>query len=177
MAPWLVGVASRAASRLPTTPRLALRDAGRNRLRAGTAVSAVLAAVAGAAAMGIWVASDSANAERHYVQTVPEGYVAVTVDHGAWPGGDFSTVEDALPTEMAVPMTGMAGWPCPFKRCSDWKVKQQTDPCSVVLSDAGSVCGLLVRKCLETLDVRRRTAYRALTGAEPSSTSQRPLPR
>jgi len=169
MAPWLVGFASRVASRLPTTPRLALRDAGRNRLRAGTAVAAVLAAVAGAAAMGIWVASDTANAERHHVPTVPEGYVAVTVDRGAWPGGDISAVEAALPTDVAVPMTSMGTRSCLYQRCSDWKVEQQADPCTTALSGNGSSCGYSFGSPWGPWMFGDGATYRALTGVEPSS--------
>jgi putative ABC transport system permease protein len=168
MAPWLVGLASRAASHLPTTPRLALRDAGRNRLRAGTAVAAVLAAVAGAAAMGIWVASDTANAVRHHVPAVPDGYVAVTVDRGTWPGGDISAVESALPTEVAVPMTSMGTRSCLYYRCSEWKVQQHVDPCAVT-SGNGSSCGFSFGSRWGPWMFGDGTTYRALTGVEPSS--------
>jgi putative ABC transport system permease protein len=168
LAPWLVGVASRAASRLPTTPRLALRDAGRNRLRAGTAVAAVLSAVAGAAAMGIWVASDNANAERHHVPIVPEGYVAVAVERGAWPGGDVSAVESALPTETAVAMSSMGRSSCLYERCAEWKVEQQVDPCVVSAGNDG-VCGYSFGSPWGPWIFGDGTTYRALTGVDPGS--------
>ncbi len=56
--PTLVGVLGRAGRLLPLTPRLALRDASRNRSSAAPAISAVMAAVAGSVALGVYVASD-----------------------------------------------------------------------------------------------------------------------
>lgn len=169
MAPWIVGAVSGFVSRLPTAPRIALRDAGRNRLRAGTAVSAVLAAVAGATAMGIWVASDSANTERHYVSTVPEGYVALTVERGQWPSNDVSAVEAALPTDRAVPMTGLPQSSCLYQRCSDWKVKQRANPCSTSLSGNGSGCGYSFGSPWRAWMYGDGATYLALTGAKPDA--------
>ncbi|MCZ3385586.1 MAG: ABC transporter permease [Actinomycetia bacterium] len=168
MAPWIVGAVSGFAARLPTAPRIALRDAGRNRLRAGTAVSAVLAAVAGATAMGIWVASDNANAERHYVSTVPEGYVALAVNRGQWPGDDVSVVEAALPTDRTVPMMGLPESSCLFQRCSDWKVEQHAKPCqpSVFTEETGS-CGYSFGSPWRAWMFGDGQTYRALTGAAP----------
>lgn len=169
LAPWLVGAASRMAARLPTAPRLALRDAGRNRMRAGTAVCAVLAAVAGATAMGIWVVSDSANAERHYVPTVPEGYVALTVDRGQWPGGDISGVEDALPVADAVAMTGKPGRSCIFQRCEDWVVQKQRRPCVVADGSGMGFCGYSFGSAWNPWMYGEGRTYRALTGFEPDA--------
>lgn len=55
--PFLVGQIGRLSPHLPLGPRLALRDAARNRTRTAPAVSAVLAAVAGSVAIGTYVAS------------------------------------------------------------------------------------------------------------------------
>lgn len=57
MTPALVGAAGRFGRLLPVAPRLALRDAARNRGRTAPAVAAIMAAVAGSVAVGTYVAS------------------------------------------------------------------------------------------------------------------------
>jgi putative ABC transport system permease protein len=55
--PAVVGLVARLGSRLPLASRIALRDTARNRSAAAPAISAVMAAVAGAAAAGVVVIS------------------------------------------------------------------------------------------------------------------------
>ncbi|RBY96952.1 hypothetical protein DQ237_04925 [Blastococcus sp. TF02-8] len=71
--PWLVGLLAPLAERLPTAPRLAVRDATRNRSRTAPALAAVVATVAGMTAMAIGSSSDSARSERDYLPSVPIG--------------------------------------------------------------------------------------------------------
>ena len=56
--PSLVGLISKSARYLPLTPRLALRDAGRNRTAAAPVISAIMAVVAVGAALTMWFTSD-----------------------------------------------------------------------------------------------------------------------
>jgi putative ABC transport system permease protein len=78
--PFLVGLVGRLSPWLPLGPRLALRDASRNRGRTAPAVSAVLAAVAGSVAVGTYFAStDRFNAEA-YQPTAPRGAITVPFD-------------------------------------------------------------------------------------------------
>lgn len=165
MTPTIVGAISKAAPRLRTAPRLALRDAGRNRMRAGTAVAAVLAAVAGATALGVYVASDEANGARHYQPTTPLGYVALTTTtpRNTWPvpSPDLSPVAAELPTRDVVVMEG-ARQGCMFGRCGPWKlVPARPGGCS-----ATSGCTNSFASRWAAWLTGDTVTYRALTGAD-----------
>ncbi|SCG77848.1 FtsX-like permease family protein [Micromonospora humi] len=73
--PTLVGLLARAGRLLPLTPRLALRDASRNRSSAAPAISAVMAAVAGSVALGVYVASDAAREQSRWQPGLPPGHL------------------------------------------------------------------------------------------------------
>ncbi|MCX4473855.1 ABC transporter permease [Micromonospora sp. NBC_01655] len=83
--PTLVGLLARAGRWLPLAPRVALRDASRNRASAAPAISAVMAAVAGSVALGVYVASDDARTTATYRPGLPYGHVLV-LDSGAATG-------------------------------------------------------------------------------------------
>jgi putative ABC transport system permease protein len=78
--PFLVGLVGRLSPWLPLGPRLALRDASRNRGRTAPAVSAVLAAVAGSVAVGTYFASTDRFKEEAYLAQAPRGTVLVPLD-------------------------------------------------------------------------------------------------
>ena len=71
--PFLLGVVGRFGRFLPLGPRLALRDAARNRGRSAPAVSAVLAAVAGSVAVGTYLASTDRYDAQQYRASAPYG--------------------------------------------------------------------------------------------------------
>jgi putative ABC transport system permease protein len=71
--PFLVGLAGRTGRLLPLAPRLALRDAARNRGRTAPAVSAILAAVAGSVAIATVVASFDERDRKGYTPQAPYG--------------------------------------------------------------------------------------------------------
>ncbi|MGW3076511.1 FtsX-like permease family protein [Kitasatospora sp. NPDC001132] len=73
--PMLVALTGRAAGRLPLGPRLALRDCARHRSRTAPAVAAVMAAVAGAVAIGVYTTSTDAENRRDYRPQAPYGAV------------------------------------------------------------------------------------------------------
>ncbi|MDH6577431.1 ABC transporter permease [Kitasatospora sp. MAP5-34] len=75
--PWFVSLFGRIGRFLPLGPRLALRDAARNRGRSAPAVAAVLAAVAGAVAVLIFQTSSASAARSGYAPTAPNGAVVV----------------------------------------------------------------------------------------------------
>ncbi|MFF4339878.1 FtsX-like permease family protein [Kitasatospora sp. NPDC001540] len=75
--PLLIGLFGRLGRHLPLSPRLALRDSVRNRGRTAPAVAAVMAAVAGAVAVGIYDASNVEHQRRDYRPTLPAGAVAL----------------------------------------------------------------------------------------------------
>ncbi len=76
--PMLVAAIGRAAGILPLGPRLALRDSARHRSRTAPAVAAVMAAVAGAVAIGVYSTSTDAENRRDYRPQAPYGAVQLT---------------------------------------------------------------------------------------------------
>ncbi|SCL51314.1 putative ABC transport system permease protein [Micromonospora citrea] len=87
--PTLVGLLARLGRSLPLAPRIALRDASRNRSSAAPAISAVMAAVAGSVAVGAYLASDRARSDAMYAPSLPPGTVLVTLpEDGADPAPD-----------------------------------------------------------------------------------------
>ncbi len=91
--PALVGAAGRLGPLLPVAGRLALRDAARNRGRTAPAVSAILAAVAGAVAIGTFVASLDADERQSYVAAAAPGSAVV---------GLYGDAVDMLPAVLPV---------------------------------------------------------------------------
>jgi putative ABC transport system permease protein len=84
LTPVLVGAFGRLGRVLPLTPRLALRDAVRNRGRTAPAVAAVLAAVAGTVAVATYTASTDRADRDSYIASMPYGTVTVSLgDHDA----------------------------------------------------------------------------------------------
>ncbi|WP_418958113.1 FtsX-like permease family protein [Streptomyces tritici] len=79
MTPALVGLFGRVGRWLPLSPRLALRDAVRNRGRTAPAVAAVLAAVAGTVAVATYTASDERQQRAEYTAVLPHGAVSALV--------------------------------------------------------------------------------------------------
>ncbi|MEV7519172.1 ABC transporter permease [Streptomyces sp. NPDC091371] len=73
LTPVLVGLFGRLGRWLPLSPRLALRDAVRNRGRTAPAVAAVLAAVAGSVAVATYQHSDEVQRRHAYVADLPHG--------------------------------------------------------------------------------------------------------
>ncbi|MFF2062886.1 FtsX-like permease family protein [Streptomyces sp. NPDC058200] len=80
LTPALVGLFGRIGRWLPLSPRLALRDAVRNRGRTAPAVAAVLAAVAGTVAVSTYAASSDAQNRASYEPQLPHGAVSVMID-------------------------------------------------------------------------------------------------
>ncbi|GAB7052460.1 FtsX-like permease family protein [Catenuloplanes indicus] len=75
--PSLVGLIARLGGVLPPAPRIALRDTARNRSSSAPAVSAVMAAVAGTVAIGVYLVSATEKDEAGYLAGLPQGYVGV----------------------------------------------------------------------------------------------------
>lgn len=73
--PTLIGLLAQLGRLLPPAPRIALRDASRNRSSAAPAISAVMAAVAGSVALGVYVASDDARNRAEWLPGMPPGRV------------------------------------------------------------------------------------------------------
>ncbi|WP_371498957.1 FtsX-like permease family protein [Kitasatospora sp. NBC_00374] len=82
LTPVLVGLFGRLGRQMPLAPRLALRDAVRHRGRTAPAVAAVMAAVAGSVAVGIYTASAEQEGRRDYRAIMPAGAVSVAIGYG-----------------------------------------------------------------------------------------------
>ncbi|MFJ7208475.1 FtsX-like permease family protein [Streptomyces sp. NPDC098789] len=95
MTPMLVGLFGRVGRWLPLSPRLALRDAVRNRGRTAPAVAAVLAAVAGTVAVATYQHSKDVQAAHEYTAKLPSGSGTIIMNEA---GGyrDVPAVRDAL---------------------------------------------------------------------------------
>ncbi|WP_404868845.1 FtsX-like permease family protein [Kitasatospora griseola] len=123
--PMLIGLFGRLGRHLPLSPRLALRDSVRHRGRTAPAVAAVMAAVAGAVAVGIYTTSSTEQQRRDYLPSAPPNTIALyagwgpTADQNRLPMmrevvegnipdlGERADVWDATPTAKCNP-----GAPC-----------------------------------------------------------------
>ncbi|MFE9956842.1 FtsX-like permease family protein [Micromonospora sp. NPDC005299] len=101
--PTLIGLLARTGRLLPLTPRLALRDASRNRSSAAPAISAVMAAVAGSVALGVYVASDDARQRAAWQPGLPPGHVLLQRTDGPATGALPSAGEVAEPVRAVLP--------------------------------------------------------------------------
>ncbi|MEV6978979.1 FtsX-like permease family protein [Kitasatospora sp. NPDC093806] len=102
LTPYLVGLFGRIGRWLPLAPRLALRDSIRHRGRTAPAVAAVMAAVAGSVAVGVYVASSDEEHRREYVAVGPANAVIVSNGWGAAADGSMlprlrGAVQDNIP--------------------------------------------------------------------------------
>ncbi|MFJ6797589.1 FtsX-like permease family protein [Streptomyces sp. NPDC091268] len=101
LTPVLVGLFGRIGRWLPLSPRLALRDAVRNRGRTAPAVAAVLAAVAGTVAVATYQHSTDVQARHDYVADLPHHSGLVTVsDNSSFK--DVPAVREALAKEFSL---------------------------------------------------------------------------
>ncbi|MFC8074794.1 FtsX-like permease family protein [Streptomyces sp. NPDC057307] len=101
LTPALVGLFGRIGRWLPLSPRLALRDAVRNRGRTAPAVAAVLAAVAGTVAVATYTASSDAQAKAGYEAQLPYGTVAILSPESAVDVPSMrDDVQKLLPTDV-----------------------------------------------------------------------------
>lgn len=73
--PYVIGLVARIGSRLSLVPRLAVRDASRNRHRSGPATTAIAIAVAGTVLLAFAVAGNEAADEATYVPEAREGTI------------------------------------------------------------------------------------------------------
>ncbi|MFJ2090575.1 FtsX-like permease family protein [Streptomyces sp. NPDC087901] len=76
--PVIVGLLGRLGRRLPLSPRMALRDAARNRGRTAPAVAAVMAAVAGSVAIATYMSSSLAESDQDYTPMLAQGTMVLS---------------------------------------------------------------------------------------------------
>ncbi|MFE9919884.1 FtsX-like permease family protein [Micromonospora sp. NPDC005553] len=99
--PTLLGALARLGRVLPLAPRIALRDASRNRAAAAPAICAVMAAVASSVALGGYLASDGARDARAYRPALPTGHLLMYANR---PDGQptLAQVADAARDQLGV---------------------------------------------------------------------------
>ncbi|MFI9327355.1 ABC transporter permease [Kitasatospora sp. NPDC052868] len=105
LTPYLVGLFGRIGRWLPLGPRLALRDSVRHRGRTAPAVAAVMAAVAGSVAVGIYTASSDEQQRRDYTASAPANAVTLNSGWGATADGRMLPQQRAV-VESTVPGLG-----------------------------------------------------------------------
>ncbi|MGI5238174.1 FtsX-like permease family protein [Dactylosporangium sp. CA-139066] len=123
--PALLALLARLGGGLPLAPRIALRDAARNRTAAAPAVCAVMAAVIGSITVGVYGTSIDARAERMAVPTLPPGYASVYQ-----PSPHTDEPPPRLPTEQL------------RAALSPLPVRESTEVRAVVCADRATGCGL-----------------------------------
>ncbi|GGS52619.1 FtsX-like permease family protein [Streptomyces badius] len=103
--PVIVGFLGRLGRRLPLTPRIALRDAARNRGRTAPAVAAVMAAVAGSVAIATYTSSSAAQHAYDFEPNLTPGTVALAA---ADIGADAELPRSRAAVEQNYPVSGKA---------------------------------------------------------------------
>ncbi|WGP11244.1 FtsX-like permease family protein [Streptomyces sp. SH5] len=103
--PVIVGFLGRLGRRLPLTPRIALRDAARNRGRTAPAVAAVMAAVAGSVAIATYTSSSAAQHAFDFEPNLTPGTVALTASDI---GADAELPRSRAAVEQNYPVSGKA---------------------------------------------------------------------
>ncbi|WP_432024674.1 FtsX-like permease family protein [Streptomyces parvus] len=101
--PVIVGFLGRLGRRLPLTPRIALRDAARNRGRTAPAVAAVMAAVAGSVAIATYTSSSAAQHAYDFEPNLTPGTVALAASDG---GADAELPRSRAAVEQNYPVSG-----------------------------------------------------------------------
>ncbi|MFI8266805.1 FtsX-like permease family protein [Streptomyces rubiginosohelvolus] len=101
--PVIVGFLGRLGRRLPLTPRIALRDAARNRGRTAPAVAAVMAAVAGSVAIATYTSSHTAEQDYDFVPSLTPGTVALAASDI---GADAELPRSRAAVEQNYPVSG-----------------------------------------------------------------------
>jgi putative ABC transport system permease protein len=186
LTPAIIAEIGRFAWHLPTSPRFALRDAGRNRARAGTAAAAVLAAVAGASAVAVYASSQSADGAAHFVPEIPLGQVFLHTNMSTPMSRvpDVSKIVHALPMRSVVTVVGLdfdsnAAHECNPGTCAGgWRAVAPPG----VKTQCGQGMDFSVWPCTQSfgapwsgLLVGAAATYRAVTGVELPAAQGREL--
>ncbi|SCF29864.1 FtsX-like permease family protein [Micromonospora chokoriensis] len=99
--PTLIGALARLGRLLPLAPRIAVRDASRNRASAVPAICAVMAAVASSVALGGYLTSDGVRDARAYQPMLPTGHMLV-YQNGSGQQPTLAQVADAARAQLGV---------------------------------------------------------------------------
>lgn len=128
LTPSLVGLIAKLGHRLPLAPRIALRDTARNRGSAAPAISAVMAAVAGAVAIGAFLGAEEQHSVDNYDPQLPLGHIGVRYT-GADPAPDFARVRTAVEQSLR----GADAHVLPGVGCARQPVDPEKQTCAIEL--------------------------------------------
>ncbi|MFK0255490.1 FtsX-like permease family protein [Streptomyces sp. NPDC090445] len=175
LTPVLVGLFGRLGRMLPLSPRLALRDAVRNRSRTAPAVAAVLAAVAGTVAVATYAQSHEAQARFEYVAELPSGSGRVELHE---PGHQkaMAAVREAVSREL--PLAVRADVDAVHVGAPDCEQAARGDGCgrAEIMRPAEQRCPLDSDGRRDTLtDAERQTLLRDPRCAPPRHSIAHPL--
>ncbi len=184
--PAIISVISGVGRWLPPTPRMALRDAGRNRAAAAPAIAAVTAAVTGSIAVALFLGSSQQRTEDDYYYSMPARTVALVAGEPHpidVPLAD-RMLREQLPVQSTVLVAGVecpqsqaygcslrvmrpAEQECPYASLTEFTVAQAKaaahDPRCARPAASGNAIGPSL--------VDDGTALAALTGADASDVS------
>ncbi|MFF0509201.1 ABC transporter permease, partial [Streptomyces fimicarius] len=130
--PVIVGLLGRLGRRLPLTPRIALRDAARNRGRTAPAVAAVMAAVAGSIAIATYTSSNAAEQEYDFVPNLTPGTAALIASGGSEAEEKTDLARERASVEKHYPVNAVR---------SDIQRVWAGSDCTVYSGEEGRDCG------------------------------------
>jgi putative ABC transport system permease protein len=149
--PALLAVTAKLGRWLPLAPRMALREAGRNRGSAAPAIAAVLGVVAGGMAFSMTIAANNVRGESMAEHLLPQGALTLTV----WNDGDDYDPETGMLISEPAWEEGLAESEARLgKHLGDLELTQ------IQLSESHPTCGLE--------DIDPENAYCSVTMARPA---------
>ncbi|MDA1362042.1 hypothetical protein O1R50_20620 [Glycomyces luteolus] len=149
--PALLALTAKLGRWMPLAPRMALREAGRNRGSAAPAIAAVLGVVAGGMAFSMTIAANNVRGESLAEHLLPQGALTLTM----WNDSDEYDPETGMPTGETPWEEGLAESEARLgKHLDDLEITQ------IVLSETDSTCGLE--------DVDPENAYCSVTMTRPA---------
>ncbi|HZG96626.1 MAG TPA: FtsX-like permease family protein, partial [Mycobacteriales bacterium] len=169
--PALVGAAGRLARFLPLPLRLAVRDSARHRTRSGPAVAAVMAALAGAIAMSVYLASDTERQRQDYRPRARPGQALLSTD---WRADIVDAVAAELPVRKQV-RQDLVSPTCTLDTCTgvdaNATAERRTDEVVECLEQSGNVC-FRVEQAWSAVAVADTSTLEVLTGPVPTSAAR-----
>ncbi|WFE49753.1 FtsX-like permease family protein [Micromonospora sp. WMMD1155] len=183
--PTLIGTLARLGRLLPLAPRIAVRDASRNRASAVPAICAVMAAVAGSVALGGYLASDDARDARAYQPMLPTGHMLV-YQNGSGQQPTLAQVADAARDQLGVGAVAAVHAPdcasgrtvycdiapvLPTDRACPWQIGDDLPASHRQQARTDPRCGADPTGGYVQPEVDDGSALPLLTGADPTTTA------
>ncbi|GAB4101979.1 hypothetical protein GCM10028790_09970 [Micromonospora taraxaci] len=183
--PTLITTLARLGRLLPLAPRIALRDASRNRAAAVPAICAVMAAVASSVALGGYLASDGVRDARAYQPMLPTGHMLV-YQNGSGQQPTLAQVVDAAQDQLGVDAVAAVHTPdcdatgtvycdiapvLPASRACPWQIGDDLPASHRQQARSDPRCELDPSEGYVQPEVDDGSALPLLTGADPTTTA------